>query len=65
MIHLINEAIQHYEGRVTARDENDTQIRLRFPYEGKALRFHATMDDLGVTSQVQELNPTHVVVTIR
>jgi hypothetical protein len=65
MIEQINANVQRFEGRVMARNDQDTVIRFRFPYEGKALRFRDEMIELGVPTQVQPLSPTDMVVSIR
>lgn len=61
----IDTSVQRFEGRVMARNEENTVIRFRFPYEGKALRFRDAMIELGVTTQVQPLNPTDMVIDLR
>lgn len=65
MIEQINASVQRFEGRVMARNDQDTVIRFRFPYAGKALRFRDEMIELGVPTQVQPLNPTDMVISIR
>jgi hypothetical protein len=61
----IDASVLRFEGRVMARNDEDTVIRFRFPYEGKALRFRDEMIKLGVPTQVQPLNPTDMVIDLR
>jgi hypothetical protein len=65
MIEQIDANVQRFEGRVTARNDAGTVIRLRFPYEGKALRFRDEMIELGVPAEIQPLSPTDVVISRR
>lgn len=63
-IQELNDQIAAHGGRVTARNDQDTEARIKFPSRQAAKRFTGRATEIGAGTQRQG-NPNDVVVTIR